>query len=36
MEKKDPNEVSWSPENTFVIVFLVILIPLLLTGFFAH
>lgn len=33
MNQHDPNEISWSPETTFLIVFLLILIPLLIIGF---
>lgn len=34
--KKEPNEIPLSPENTFLIIFLVILIPLILTGFLSQ
>lgn len=36
INKKEPNEIPLSPENTFLIIFLVILIPLILTGFLSQ
>lgn len=33
MNKHDPNQIAWSPETTFLIIFLLIFIPLLITGF---
>ena len=36
MTKKDKNEIPIAPENAFLIIFLLILIPLLITGFLSH
>ncbi len=36
MRKPEKNEIPLSPETSFLIVFLLILIPLLITGFLAQ
>jgi hypothetical protein len=33
MNEPDKNVIHWSPETTFLILFLLILIPLLVMGF---
>ena len=36
MAKREQNEIPLSPETTFLIVFLLIFLPLILTGLFSH
>lgn len=36
MVKREKNEIPLAPENAFFIIFLLILIPLLLTGFLSQ